>query len=61
MDPDELKRIGITNYYRSDYSTMVIRGPVPWHHMTTIQKEQLRHNIYIFKESILRLNKVWKT
>lgn len=61
MDPNELKRIGITNYYRSDYSSMVIRGPVPWHHMTIIQKEQLRHNIYIFKESILRLNKVWKT
>lgn len=61
MDPNELKRIGITNYYRSDYTSMVIRGPVPWHHMTIIQKEQLRHNIYIFKESILRLNKVWKT
>lgn len=61
MDPDELKRIGITNYYRSDYSSMLIRGPVPWHHMTIIQKEQLRHNIYTFKESILRLNKLWKT
>lgn len=60
MDPDELKRIGITNYYKPNYSLMLIRGPVPWHHMTIIQKEQLRHNLYIFRESILMLNKVWK-
>jgi dynein heavy chain len=60
MDPDELKRIGITNYYRPDYSSMLIRGPVPWHHMTIINKERLIHNLYIFRESILKLDKVWK-
>ncbi|VVC42221.1 Dynein heavy chain, coiled coil stalk,P-loop containing nucleoside triphosphate hydrolase,Dynein heavy [Cinara cedri] len=60
MDPDELKRIGVSNYYRSNYTSMVIRGPVPWHHMTIIQKEQLRHNLYICREPILMLNKVWK-
>lgn len=60
MDPDELKRIGITNYYRTDYSPMLIRGPVPWHHMTIIHKEQLRHNLYIHRDSILTLNKIWK-
>lgn len=60
MDPDELKRIGITHYYRPDYSSMSIRGPVPWHHMTKIKKEQLRHNLYIFRKSILMLNEVWK-
>jgi len=59
MDPNELKRIQITNYYNSDYSPMLIRGPVPWHHMAVIQKEQLRHNLYIFRESILKLNNVW--
>jgi len=60
MDPDELDRIGIKNYYRSDYCSMLIRGPVPWHHMAIIQKEQLRHNLYTFRESILMLNDVWK-
>lgn len=59
LDPDELIRIRITNYYSSDYSPMLIRGPVPWHHMTVIQKEQLRHNLYIFRESILMLHNVW--
>lgn len=60
MDPDELKRIAIKNYYRLDYPSMLIRGPVPWHHMTIIQKEQLRHNLYNFREPILKLNNVWK-
>lgn len=60
MDSDELKRIGIKNYYRPDYSSMLIRGPVPWHHMTIIHKERLIHNLYIFRESILMLGKVWK-
>lgn len=60
MDPDELKRIGLTNYYRPDFSSSLIRGPVPWHHMTKIKKEQLRHNLFIFKESILTLNEIWK-
>lgn len=60
MDPSELKRIGVSNYYRPDYLSMVIRGPVPWHHMTIIHREQLRHNLFICRESILMLNKVWK-
>jgi len=59
MDPDELKRIRITNYCSPNYSSMLIRSPVPWHHMTIIQKEQLRHNLYIFRESILKLHNVW--
>lgn len=60
MDPDELKRVGITNYYRSDYFSMQIRGPIPWHQTAIIKREQLRHNLYIFSESILMLNNVWK-
>lgn len=60
MDPGERQRIGITNYNKSDYSSMLIRGPMPWHHMTKIQKEQLRHNLFNFRESILMLNNVWK-
>lgn len=60
MDPDELCRIGITSYYRSDCSTMQIRGPIPWHQMAIIQRDQLKHNLYIFNESILMLNTIWK-
>lgn len=60
MDLDELKRIGLNSYYRSDYYPKIIRSPVPWHHMPIIKKEQLRHNLYIFRESILMLNTVWK-
>lgn len=58
MDPDELNRIGITNYYRSDYSTMQIRGPLPWHQKAMIQRDQL--SLYIFNESILILNTIWE-
>lgn len=60
MDPDELKRIGLKKYYTPDYFSKLIRGPVPWHHMTIIHKEQLRHSLYIFRESILMLDEVWK-
>lgn len=60
MDPDERQRVGIMNYPKSDYPSMLIRGPVPWHHMTIIQKEQLRHNLYNFREPILMLNDVWQ-
>lgn len=60
MDPDELKRIGITNYYKSDCSSMQIRGPIPWHKKAIFQREQLRHNLHIFSESILMLDNVWK-
>lgn len=60
LDPDEQTRIGITGFYRPDYSSMLIRGPVPWHFTTLIKKEQLWRNLYIFRKSILMLNKVWK-
>lgn len=60
MDPDEKKRIGITNFYSTDYSSMLIRGPVPWHQMTSIKKEHLWRNLYIFRKSILMLDNVWK-
>ncbi|XP_050444028.1 dynein axonemal heavy chain 3-like [Adelges cooleyi] len=60
MDPAELKRLKITKYHLPDFPKMVIRGPVPWHHMTAIKSEQLRHKLYIFKEPILLLNKIWK-
>eukprot|EP00102_Acyrthosiphon_pisum_P024335 XP_016661545.1 PREDICTED: dynein heavy chain 3, axonemal-like [Acyrthosiphon pisum] len=60
MDPDELNRIGITNYYRPDYSTMQIRGPIPWHQTAITQRDQLRHNLYIFNDTILMLNTIWK-
>ncbi|XP_050529641.1 dynein axonemal heavy chain 3 isoform X2 [Daktulosphaira vitifoliae] len=60
MDPNELKRLNIQNYYLPEYPTMLIRGPVPWHHMIYIRKEQLRHNLYIFKNPILLLDKVWE-
>ncbi|XP_060849586.1 dynein axonemal heavy chain 3-like [Rhopalosiphum padi] len=60
MEPDELRRIGITNYYRSDNCSMQIRGPIPWHETAIIQRYQLRHNLYIFNDSILMLNNIWK-
>jgi len=60
MEPDELNRIGIINYYRPDYSTMQIRGPIPWHQTAIIQRDQLRNNLYICNESILLLNTIWK-
>jgi len=60
MEPDELNRIGIKNYYRPDYSTMQIRGPIPWYQTAIIQRNQLRHSLYIFNESILVLNTIWK-
>jgi len=60
MDPDELKRIGITNYYKPDDFSMYIRGPIPWHQTAIIQRDQLRHNLYIFNETILMLNNIWK-
>lgn len=60
MDPNELKRLKITNYYISNYSSMLIRGPVPWHHMMIIKKEQLRKNVFVLSEPILMLHNVWK-
>lgn len=60
LDPDEQTRIGITKFYRQNYSSMLIRGPVPWHYMTIIKKEYLWRNLYIFRRPILMLDKVWK-
>ncbi|XP_025198734.1 LOW QUALITY PROTEIN: dynein heavy chain 3, axonemal-like [Melanaphis sacchari] len=60
MDPSELKRIGITNYYRSKNFSMQIRGPIPWNQTAIIQRNQLKDNLYIFNESILMLNDIWK-
>ncbi|XP_050427931.1 dynein axonemal heavy chain 3-like [Adelges cooleyi] len=59
-DPDELKRLQITKYHLPEHPTMLVRGPVPWHHMTAIKREQLRHSLYIFKEPILMLDRIWE-
>lgn len=60
LDPDELNRLGITNYCKKFHFTMLIRGPIPWHNRYIMHKEMIKHSLFINKVSILELNNVWK-